>query len=554
MILYIAVEIAYKKREEKKKRSFLSPRKYQIASERVADAKIAKKKTKGTKKKKTMTTEIKELVDNKECQHSGNDNKKRKRKGDNVEPNVNENTRKKVKQASGTKDKETANDEELVDNKECQDSGNNKKKRKRKDDNAGPKENESTRKKAKQALSTKDKEAAKDDAGEAPSTSEATDKKKKKKSKREKKDAAAVGLEPLSEGTSNKEMDAGENVAVEANKAAEDQVDEGASSARNEGCSDDSKVSQQKKRPKRSRKRVSFSGKMEVFPPTDDTDSDTEKPLVQGKRFSRQEDELVKEAVLKYIEINQLGEEGLRMVLNCKNYPQVKNCWKEIGDSLPWRPYTSVYYRAHILFERSEERKWEPEEYEILRRFHEKHGADWKTLAEVLGKHRFHVKDAWRRVGLPNQRKGNWLQEEYQALFDLVNLDLKMKAFEEKKTKHGMLRDNISWEAISKKLSTRYNGACCIKWYKQLTSSLVSLGLWVDSDDFRLLDALEKLDACCVEDVDWDNLLEHRSGEICRKRWDQMTRHIGGHREKPFIEQVDVLSKRYCPEMLEYKK
>ena len=45
-----------------------------------------------------------------------------------------------------------------------------------------------------------------------------------------------------------------------------------------------------------------------------------------------------------------------------------------------------------------------------------------------------------------------------------------------------------------------------------------------------------------------------RSGELCRQRWNQMVRMIGGHREKPFIEQVEVLARRYCPEMLDYRK
>ena len=33
-----------------------------------------------------------------------------------------------------------------------------------------------------------------------------------------------------------------------------------------------------------------------------------------------------------------------------------------------------------------------------------------------------------------------------------------------------------------------------------------------------------------------------------------MIRMIGGHREKPLIEQVEVLARRYCPEMLDYRK
>ena len=54
----------------------------------------------------------------------------------------------------------------------------------------------------------------------------------------------------------------------------------------------------------------------------------------------------------------------------------------------------------------------------------------------------------------------------------------------------------------------------------------------------------------------YNNGLFHllRSGELCRQRWNQMVRMIGGHREKPFIEQVEVLARRYCPEMLDYSK
>ena len=308
---------------------------------------------------------------------------------------------------------------------------------------------------------------------------------------------------------------------------------------------------------KRTPKRVSFSDNLVVFSSSDapiEGNSDQDDSLVRGKRFSQEEDEMVKKAVFDYIEEHQLGDEGLNMVLHCKSHRKTKNCWKEIGAALPWRPTESVYYRAHILFERGEKRKWTQEEYELIRSFHKKHGSEWKLMADALGKHRFHVKDTWRRIKLPNTKKGRWSQEEYQNLFDLVNLDLRMKATEEKKSKHGMLRDNIAWESISDKLSTRSNVLCCMKWYNQLTSPMVSEGLWADADDYRLLDALYSLDACCIEDVDWDDLLEHRSGEVCQKRWDQMVKHIGEHSNKSFAEQVEVLSKRYHPDVLEARE
>ncbi|KAL2928198.1 Cyclin-D-binding Myb-like transcription factor 1 [Bienertia sinuspersici] len=276
--------------------------------------------------------------------------------------------------------------------------------------------------------------------------------------------------------------------------------------------------------------------------------------LIRGKRFSKEEDDIIQNAVFKYIEDHQLGEEGLEMVLHCKSHPEVKHCWKEIGEALPWRPYVAVYTRAHILFERSDLRKWTQEEIELLKKFHEKHGPDWKTLGAELGKHRFHVKDAWRRYKFPNMKKGNWSQEEYEKLFSLVNMDLSMKAYTEKKLKHGMLRDNICWGTISDELATRTNSICCRKWYDQLTSPMVVDGKWANGDDYRLLIALNELDAACVEDVNWDDLLEHRSGDLCRKRWNQMVRHIGENGMKQFNEQVEILSQRYCPDLLDARE
>ncbi|XP_034222003.1 RNA polymerase I termination factor-like, partial [Prunus dulcis] len=312
----------------------------------------------------------------------------------------------------------------------------------------------------------------------------------------------------------------------------------------------------EKSTPRKPSKRVSFSDDVQVFPQCD-APKDAENGLVQGKRFSEEEDKLVKEAVLTYIEEHRLGDEGIDKVLNCRSNPQVKNCWKDIGAALPWRPSKSIYYRAHILFERGKERNWTPEEYEEVRRAamesKDKGEAkpNWRKVGNELGKHRIHVKDAWRRIKLPNMKKGHWSQEEYKTLFDLVNKDLQMRALEEKKSKHGMLRDNIKWESISETLGTRTNPACCQKWYYQLTSPLVAEGVWADADDYRLLYALDSLDACCMEDVDWDNVLEHRSGDVCRKRWNQMVKHIGQYGTKSFAEKVEILSKRYCADALE---
>ncbi|KAI3524063.1 hypothetical protein L1887_02694 [Cichorium endivia] len=317
--------------------------------------------------------------------------------------------------------------------------------------------------------------------------------------------------------------------------------------------------SRKKKKKKLKSKKVTFSGQVDVFP-NSDTETKNPKPkkdnLLRGKRFTPEEDKIVKEAVLDYIKSHDLGEDGLKKLLNCRSHPETRNCWKEIGARIPYRPHTAVSYRAHILFEQAEKREWTEEETEFLKKCYKKHGNNWKMVAEELGKHRIHVKDKWRRIKLENKKGGRWSQEEYQNLHDLVNLDLQMKvASEEKKsTKHGMLRDNIPWGAISEKLSTRDNATCCKKWYKQLTSSLVDEGKWSNADDYRLIRGLYDLDAACVEDVDWDGVVENRSGDVCRKRWDQMVLHIGSNGSKPFSEQVEILSQRYCPDLAEVRE
>ncbi|KAI3901075.1 hypothetical protein MKW92_007103, partial [Papaver armeniacum] len=84
---------------------------------------------------------------------------------------------------------------------------------------------------------------------------------------------------------------------------------------------------------KKSSKRVKFASHVEVFPLSDDQDDWEENPgnkLVQGKWFTGKEDQIIKDAVDKYIEAHKLGVEGLDMVLHCQKYTNVRNCWKEI--------------------------------------------------------------------------------------------------------------------------------------------------------------------------------------------------------------------------------
>uniref|UniRef100_A0A0D3CH63 Uncharacterized protein n=1 Tax=Brassica oleracea var. oleracea TaxID=109376 RepID=A0A0D3CH63_BRAOL len=46
--------------------------------------------------------------------------------------------------------------------------------------------------------------------------------------------------------------------------------------------------------------------------------------LVRDKRFTKEEDELIKKVVLEYIETHALGDQGVNMVMNYRSHPHVK--------------------------------------------------------------------------------------------------------------------------------------------------------------------------------------------------------------------------------------
>ncbi|KAL3655379.1 hypothetical protein CASFOL_001165 [Castilleja foliolosa] len=48
---------------------------------------------------------------------------------------------------------------------------------------------------------------------------------------------------------------------------------------------------------------------------------------------------------------------------------------------------------------------------------------------------------------------------------------------------------------------------------------MVAQGEWADVDDYRLIGELYSLDATCMEDVDWDGLVEDR-------RWGRVSKAL----------------------------
>ncbi|CAN8233240.1 unnamed protein product [Cochlearia groenlandica] len=526
------------------------------------DERKSHKKKKKKKKKPSVDLEVEESSLSSPALDS---NKKRKEKKKKKKKELSDDSKAEEKDLNSTKEenKEMESEDSEVEknnNDFTKDANKEKKKMKQMDDIEAEEKDLNSTKDAKKKKQSEDSEVEENNKD---STKDANREKKKKKKQMDDIETEEKDLNSTKDAKKKKKKKQSEDSEVEKDakkkkkRSKDSEVEEDANKKKKKKqklCESDKDVTTPSSK---SSKKVKFSDKVEIFPSEDETNDDEEEEeveeaagLVRGKRFTKEEDALLKQAVLQYIDNHALGDEGLQMVLHCKAHPKLKGCWKEIASAIPWRPYTSIYYRAHTVFEAGSKGVWTEEDLELVKEFQKKHGNDWRTLADAMGKHRIHVKDAWRRIRL-NMNKGHWSREEYQSLFDLVNKDIKMKAFKEKHSKHGMLRDNIPWMAISDKLGTRNHSVCCLKWYDQLVSPMVAKGIWANVDDYRLLEELMKLDAACIDDVEWDNLLENRDGEACRKRWNQMVQHIGIPGSKTFAEQVEILSERYCPELAE---
>ncbi|WZY85506.1 hypothetical protein YC2023_031890 [Brassica napus] len=199
------------------------------------------------------------------------------------------------------------------------------------------------------------------------------------------------------------------------------------------------------------RKNINFSDQVEDFyaeaKQSNEEDEDEQVDVVRGKWFTKEEDKLIKRSVIEWI----------KMV---------------IAIALPWRPYSRLYYCTRTLLEEVSKGVWSKDDLELVVEYQNKHGNDWRTLTDTMSKHMNHVKDAWRRIRLASKKKGHWMMEEYQNMVGLVNKDPRMKAFKEKHSKHGMLRDNIVWMAISDPLETRDHAVSYTKWYDQFAEIL----------------------------------------------------------------------------------
>eukprot|EP00271_Cylindrocystis_brebissonii_P004819 TRINITY_DN16735_c0_g1_i1.p1 TRINITY_DN16735_c0_g1~~TRINITY_DN16735_c0_g1_i1.p1 ORF type:complete len:598 (+),score=92.14 TRINITY_DN16735_c0_g1_i1:441-2234(+) len=268
--------------------------------------------------------------------------------------------------------------------------------------------------------------------------------------------------------------------------------------------------------------------------------------------FSREEDAIILAAVKEYTEAKGWSqEEGVEKLLSARK--RAHGAWLEIGRCLPHRRLKSIHVRAtRLLHSGNFLGRWSPEEEEALKRLYGEHGPQWRKMSEIIGRWGENIKHKWRDLKLGEAAaKGPWSQEEMEKLCGLVKQQVEDRERDPTlRRDHGkrLVHDDLDWQAIQEQMGRRHN-ACITQWYYKLSPFMVANGEWGNRDDRRMLKAMVEGGYVDEMEVEWEALLDDRSGDICRKRWHQMKRHFPPM-ARTFLDNVELACDRFAPNLI----
>ena len=144
-------------------------------------------------------------------------------------------------------------------------------------------------------------------------------------------------------------------------------------------------------------------------------------------------------------------EDGREKILSRKRDPEWRGCWEEIGEALPERDPSSLYFRARRILKNVKRSNWTEEEVLRLVELVEVYGPKWKQIGEELNRLDTSVRDRYRlAVESKDLVRGSFSPEEMTTLTSLV----------EKHTIDG----TIQWKNVAKQMANRNWMQCYQHW------------------------------------------------------------------------------------------
>ena len=155
-------------------------------------------------------------------------------------------------------------------------------------------------------------------------------------------------------------------------------------------------------------------------------------------------------------------ESGREKILSRQRDPEWRGCWEAIGEALPEREPSSLYFRARRILKNVKRSHWTEDELLRLCELVELYGPRWKQIGEELNRLDTSVRDRYRlAVDSADLTRGKFSSEEMDTLAALV----------EKHTLDG----TVQWKTVAKHMPNRNWMQCYQHWSVNFLLFLPSL-------------------------------------------------------------------------------
>ncbi|XP_045164326.1 cyclin-D-binding Myb-like transcription factor 1 [Mercenaria mercenaria] len=218
-----------------------------------------------------------------------------------------------------------------------------------------------------------------------------------------------------------------------------------------------------------------------------------------------------------------------------------KQFYRTIAKGLQ-RPLFSVYRRVTRMYDQKNHMgKYSYDEKVKLKELRAKHGNDWATIGQALGRSASSVKDKCRLMK-ETCNSGKWLPEEEkrltQAVYDLTG------GRPGEDIVHG-----LSWALVAEKVITRSEKQCRTKWLNYMNWKMKGGKEWTREEDMNLIIRVAGMEVTDDTEIDWDELARNwesaRSPQWLRGKWWSLKRHIPDYQILPFNELLESMKTFY---------
>ncbi|XP_062398343.1 transcription termination factor 1-like isoform X2 [Sardina pilchardus] len=198
------------------------------------------------------------------------------------------------------------------------------------------------------------------------------------------------------------------------------------------------------------------------------------------------------------------------------------------------------------------------DENEALKELHTRHGTDWLTISDKMGRSNVAVLN---RFAMMSEGHGLWSEVEMKTLLTSVRQLLLERAEPGADgsliIKKSDLYKKLAWVCVAKQLQTRSFLQCRVKWMEYLTRRMTTGGTIKGrkslNGQIQLIKALNEMAVEDPADIVWDDLT-HLFGntppDYLRMRYYQLRlTYVPGWNTMPFCDVIDFLYGKVLPQL-----